>query len=140
MTRQRVNHAHGRSRRSSAARFLFAIIFQCCNSCGFFQAKEGFFCTIRLAAKIDLPPARVFAILARPDSRNVFRSIDVRMRLLLHSEANPVPLPLPRPSERSSLAHNCCVESVVVSDTVMHGEIAVWQVSVPCDGDEAGIS
>ena len=42
------------------------------------QAKEGFFCTIRLAAKVDLPPQKVFAILARPDSRNVFRSIDVR--------------------------------------------------------------
>jgi hypothetical protein len=42
------------------------------------QAKEGFFCTIQLAAKVDLPPEKVFAILARPDSRNVFRSIDVR--------------------------------------------------------------
>lgn len=42
------------------------------------QAKDGFFCTIKLIAKVNLPPNQVYAILARPDSRHVFRSIVVR--------------------------------------------------------------
>lgn len=37
--------------------------------------KDGFFCTIRLAAVLDLPPDEAFALLARPDSHKVFRSI-----------------------------------------------------------------
>jgi len=61
----------------------FGIVAQYSCFCAVYQAKEGFFCTIRLAAKIDLPPQRVFAILARPDSRNVFRSIDVRRPFLI---------------------------------------------------------
>jgi hypothetical protein len=38
-------------------------------------SKEGFFCTIRLAAVLPLTPAETFELLARPDSHNIFRSI-----------------------------------------------------------------
>jgi hypothetical protein len=40
-------------------------------------SKEGFFCTIRLAAVLPLTPAETFELLARPDSHNIFRSITV---------------------------------------------------------------
>lgn len=41
-------------------------------------AKDGFFCTIRLAAVLPLTPSETFELLARPDSHNIFRSITVR--------------------------------------------------------------
>lgn len=50
-------------------------------------SKEGFFCTIRLAAVLPLTPAETFELLARPDSHNIFRSITVR----LHKQARPIP-------------------------------------------------
>lgn len=49
-------------------------------------SKEGFFCTIRLAAVLPLTPAETFELLARPDSHNIFRSITVR----LHEQARRI--------------------------------------------------
>mmetsp|Transcript_7518 Transcript_7518/g.22229 ORF Transcript_7518/g.22229 Transcript_7518/m.22229 type:complete len:337 (-) Transcript_7518:65-1075(-) len=37
--------------------------------------KPGFFCTIRLAAVLDLSPQETFNLLARPDSHNIFQNI-----------------------------------------------------------------